>query len=258
VHRHHKVVCVRRPPHIKQMWVRRCHHRTVTRRVTIWATVTRNGKKKRVRHTKRIRVVLFPHLVTHSTRRVRHGHSTVVGGWLGTASGTALPGAKVVIMTAPANGLGHFHRVAVVKTASDGTWRAHLSRGPSRLVEAVYDGGRLTEPTKSDQARLTVPAKVQLHIHPRRTHWGRTIQIRGRVLGGHIPQGKLLRLRIGVRGVKGTIGVPNVRPDGRFHTTFTFASGSGTVRYWFTVSTLREAAYPFAPATSRRVYVRVS
>jgi hypothetical protein len=133
-----------------------------------------------------------------------------------------------------------------------------LSRGPSRLVEAVYDGGLLTEPTKSAQAKLTVPAKVLLHVHPRRTHWGRTVQIRGRVLGGHIPQGKLLRLRIGIQGVKGTIGIPNVRRDGRFNTTFTFAAGHGKVRYWFSVSTLREAAYPFAPASSRRVYVRVT
>jgi hypothetical protein len=258
VHRHHNVIRVRKPPHIKQMWVKRCHHRTVTRRITTWATVTRNGKKKRIRRTKRIRVVLFPHLVTQSSRRVRHGHSTVVGGWLGTASGTALPGAKVVIMTAAANGLGHFHRAAVVKTASDGSWRAHLSRGPSRLVAAVYNGGRLTEPSKSGQAKLTVPAKVLLHIHPRHTHWGGTIQIRGRVLGRHIPQGKLLRLRIGVQGVTGTVGIPNVRRNGRFHTTFTFAPGHGKVHYWFSVSTLREAAYPFAPATSRRVYVRVS
>lgn len=258
VHRHHKVTRTRRPSHIKQVWVRRCHHRTVMRRITTWATVTRHGKKERVRRTTKIRVVLFPHLVTHSSQRVGHGQPTVVGGWLGTSSGTALPGAKVVIMTAPANGLGHFHRVAVVKTASDGTWRAHLPRGPSRLVEAVYDGGSLTEPTKSAQARLTVPAKVLLHIHPRRTHWGGTIQIRGRVLGGHIPPGKLLRLRIGVQGVKGTIGIPNVRPNGDFHTTFTFAPGHGKVRYWFSVSTLREADYPFAPASSRRVYVRVS
>jgi hypothetical protein len=78
------------------------------------------------------------------------------------------------------------------------------------------------------------------------------------VLGGYIPQGKLLRLRIGVRSVKATVGIPNVQPNGRFHTTFTFAHGKGTVHYWFSVSTLREADYPFAPASSRRVYVRVS
>ena len=258
VHRHHKVVRVRRPSHIKQVWVRRCRHRTVERRITTWATVTRDGKKRRVRRTKKIRVVLFPHLVTRSSQRVRHGEGATVGGWLGTAPGTALPGATVVVETAPANGLGHFHRVAVVKTGSDGTWRVRIPRGPSRLVEAIYEGGSLTEPSSSAQARLTVPAKVRLNIRPRRTHWGETIQIWGRVLGGYIPEGKLLRLRIGVRSVKGTIGIPNVQPNGRFRTTFTFARGSGKVHYWFSVSTLQEADYPFAPASSRRVYVHVS
>lgn len=257
VHRHGKVVRVRKPPRVKQVWVRRCHPRTVMRRITTWVTVTRNGKRKRVRRTKRIRVVLFPHLVTHNSRRVQHGQGVTVGGWLGTASGTALPGAAVVVMAAPANGLGHFKRVAVVKTGPDGTWRAHLPPGPSRVVEALYEGGRLTEPTKSAQARLTVPAKIVLHIHPRHTHWGGTIHITGRVLGGHIPQGKLLRLRIGIRHVKETIGIPNVRSNGRFHTSFKFAPGHGTVRYWFSVSTLREADYPFAPASSARVTVTV-
>lgn len=258
IHRHHKVIRERRPSHIKQVWVRRCHHRTVTRRITTWATVTRNGRKKRVRRTRKIHVVLFPHLVTRSSQRVRHGHGTTVGGWLGTASGTALAGVRVVIRTAPANGLGHFHTVAVVKTGAEGRWRAHLPRGSSRLVEAIYEGGSLTEPSNSAQAKLTVPAKVRLNVRPKRSRWGGTVQIWGRVLGGYIPQGKLLRLRIGVRGVKGTIGIPNVRSNGRFHTSFTFAPGHGKVRYWFTVSTLREAAYPYAPATSRRVYVRVS
>lgn len=257
IHRNHKVIKVRKPSRVKQEWVRRCHPRTVRRQITVWKTVTQNGKKRRVRRTKTVRVVVFPHLVTHSTLRVGHGQGTTVGGWLGTASGTALPGARVVVMTAPANGLGHFQAAAAVQTNADGTWRVHLRSGPSRVVEAVYEGGSVTEPTKSAQARLTVPAKVLLNIRPRHTRWGRTIQIWGRVLGGYIPQGKLLRLRIGVRHHETTVGIPNVRSNGRFHTSFQFAPGHGTVRYWFSVSTLREADYPFAPASSGRVTVTV-
>jgi hypothetical protein len=257
VHRHHRVIRVRTRPRIKQRWIRRCHNRTAERRITTWATTTRDGKKKRVRRTRMIRVVLFPHLVTGSSQRVEHGQGTIVGGWLGTASRAALPGARVVVEAAPANGLGHFHVVTVVRTEANGTWRAHLPAGPSRLVEAVYGGGSLTEPSDSAQAHLTVPAKLRLTIHPRRTHWTGTIQIWGRVLGGYIPRGKLLRLRIGVGRYRSTIGIPDVQPDGRFHTTFTFAAGHGRVRYWFSVSTLREADYPFAPASSRRVSVLV-
>jgi hypothetical protein len=48
-----------------------------------------------------------------------------------------------------------------------------------------------------------------------------------------------------------------VARDGRLHTAWTFAAGSGVVRDWFSVSTLPEADYPYAPASSRRVSVTV-
>jgi hypothetical protein len=127
----------------------------------------------------------------------------------------------------------------------------------------VYGGGSTVEPASSGQVRLIVPALVRLAIRPRRTHWWRsprspgTIQLAGRVLGGYIPGAdqQLLRLRIGVvgiRGVQSTIGIPDIAPDGRFHTTWTPAPGNGTVHFWFAVSTLHEADFPFAPASSRR------
>lgn len=93
---------------------------------------------------------------------------------------------------------------------------------------------------------------------PRQTHWGGTIKIAGRLLGGYIPAGRLLRLRIGAEGVSGTVGIPSIGRKGRFHTTWTFASGNGTVQYWFAVSTLPEADYPYAAASSTRRTVTIS
>jgi hypothetical protein len=124
-------------------------------------------------------------------------------------------------------------------------------------VLAVYNGSTATEPSASLPVRLVVPARVRLRIHPMRTHWGATVRLTGRVLGGYIPVGRFLRLRIGIAGIKETIGIPDVRPDGRFRTTFKFAPGNGTVAYWFSVSTLREADYPYAAASSSRVTVTV-
>jgi hypothetical protein len=251
-------VTVRSRSQSKVVGVTRCHAHTVRRRITEWTTVVRNGKKVLVRHTKVVRVVLPPHLVTHSTLRVPFGRGATVNGWLGTSNGTALAGQPVWVLTAADNDQGRFGLAGVVSTKPDGSWSARLRPGPSRLIEALYSGTTTTEPAISGQALLTVPAKVLLSIRPRRTHWGDTIRISGRVLGGYIPVGKLLRLRIGVEGVSGTVGIPDVTPRGRFHTTFTFASGNGTVRYWFSVSTLPEGDYPFAPASSRRAFVIVS
>jgi hypothetical protein len=257
VRRHHKLVRVHRRGHTKTIRVTRCHARTARRRQVVWTTVHRHGKKVRVKRVKVVRVILLPHVVSKAARRVAFGHGTTVSGWLGTTTGTALAGQSVGVLAAPDNGSHDFGPVAVVTTGSDGSWSVPLPAGPGRLVLAVYNGSTTTEPAASFSVRLVVPARVRLRIHPARTHWGATIRISGRVLGGYIPVGKFLRLRIGVAGVKETIGIPDVRPDGRFRTTFKFAPGNGVVRYWFSVSTLREADYPYAPATSPRVTVTV-
>ena len=202
---------------------------------------------------------VFPKVVQQSRRLVAFRAPTTVGGWLGTSRGTALGGQAVRVLTAPDNGLERFSQVAVATSHSDGTWVASLPPGPSRLVEAVYDGSSLTEPASSAYARVIVPSRVLLRIEPRRVPWGGTINISGRVLGGYIPGARqqLLRLRIGAAGISTTVGIPNITPDGQFKTSFTFNPGQGVVNYWFSVSTLNEAAYPYAPGSSSRVGVRV-
>jgi hypothetical protein len=171
---------------------------------------------------------------------------------------TSFGGSQVIVLAAPDNGQGRFQVAAVTRTRADGSWSAHIRPGPSRIIEALYRGGATTEPSLSGQVHLIVPAKILLHINPRHTHWRGEIQISGRVLGGYIPRGKLLRLRIGAEGVKETVGIPDVSPSGRFHTTWRFAPGRGTIQYWFSVSTLPEADYPYAVASSPRVTVEVT
>jgi hypothetical protein len=246
VHRHGKLVRVRRRSRIVTRHVVRCHARVVVRRVC-----GRQGCKK-------IRVVVLPHAVQHNVMRVRFGRGTSISGWLGASTGIALGGQQVEIITAADNGHDAWRGAAIATTSSSGTWTARLGPGPSRLVEAVYGGAPTIEPAFSPPVHLIVPARVRISVTPRRVSWGGTIRITGRVLGGYVPKdSKLLRLRIGVQGVRETVGIPAITRRGRFHTTWTFAPGSGVVRYWFSVSTLGEADYAFAPGSSRRIYVTV-
>jgi hypothetical protein len=245
VRRHHHFVWVRRRARTIVRRVERCHVRVVMKRVC------------HAGHCQRQHLVMPPHVVNESTRRVRYGKDATVSGWIGTTGGLALGGQHVQILTAPDNGSNAFTQAATVITGPNGTWSASLPAGPSRLVQAVYGGTTTTEPASSSPITLLVPADVKIRVRPRSTRWGGTITIMGRVLGGYIPAGKLLRLRIGVAGVRGTVGIPDVRRDGHFRTTWTFSAGRGVVHYWFSVSTLSEADYPFVPASSRRVYVRV-
>jgi hypothetical protein len=260
VRRHGKRVKVKRRAHTKVVKVVRCHPRVV--RVRVRVKVKGHWRWRTERH------VRLPHTIQLSTRRARYGATAKVVGWLGTTGGVALAGQTIRVLTAPNNGLNSFTQGAVATTGQNGVWHATLRAGPSRLVQAVYDGGSTVEPASSGHVRLVVPAVVKLTIRPRRTHWWRsprssgTIRISGRVLGGYIPGAdqQLLRLRIGVVGIPGvqsTIGIPDIARNGRFHTTWTPAPGNGTVRFWFSVSTLHEADFPFAPGNSRRVDVIV-
>jgi hypothetical protein len=260
--RHGKLVKVRRRAHTKLVSVSRCHPRIVRRKVLIWSTVTRHGKPVRVHRTKWIRVVVMPHVITRSSRRVAHGKTTTVNGWVGLLNGTALAGQTVRVLTAPDNGLGQFSQAAVATTSANGSWTARLPAGPSRLVEAVYGGGATFEPSTSSQVRVTVPARVKLlSVWPPRVPWGGTVRIVGQLVGGYLPpSGALVRLRLGQGSGYTTYGIEeHVTGNGRFSTTYTFGAGVASIvrTFWFQIASLPMGDYPWAPADSRRVSVTV-
>ncbi len=245
-HHHGHPVKVKLPDQTRTIKVVRCHPHIVRRRVRVhggWKTV---------------RVPVPPHVVTKMTRRIAFGARTRVSGWLGTATGTALGGQTVRIMTAANNGLEHFRQAAVTTTAANGAWTAMLPPGPSRLIEAVYDGTSTTEPASSSYARVVVPASVKLRIRPLHVRWGATVTISGRLRGGYVPAfGEALSLSLGYNGR--TIDVQHIRTgrNGRFRTKYTFLGGAGSARYPFWVTTIAESGFPWAVASSRKIFVRV-
>src|SRR5262249_11661191 len=153
----------------RRVTVVHCHPRIVRRRVVIHGRV----------HI--VKVVLLPHTVTDTRKRVPHGATSSVSGWVGTVNGNALAGVPVRVMTAPDDGSLRFTQAAVATSAPDGSWTALLPPGPSRLVQAIYDGATTVEPSASPTAQVIVPASLRLQIRPRTTHWGSTISISGRV-----------------------------------------------------------------------------
>jgi hypothetical protein len=247
VRRHGRLVRVKRGGHYK--------------RIKVWKVVLHcTTKRVRVsRHRWRVhRTCTLPKLHLKRVARVRFGHTVTIHGLLQTAQGIPLGGVPVRILTAPNNGFDQFTQAAVATTNTLGKWSARLPAGPSRKIEAMYDGAPTILPA-AGTARTVVAAKVKLmSVTPNRIPWGQTVRISGRVLGGYIPAGsKLLRLDIGVVGLSKIQGIPNIAPNGRFSVTYTFNAGSGVVRFWFRVSTLREAGYPFSPGRSRRMTVTV-
>ncbi|HEX3834433.1 MAG TPA: hypothetical protein VHW04_20805, partial [Solirubrobacteraceae bacterium] len=253
---------VREKAHTQKVKVTRCHARTVRKRITREVTIRRHGKKVRVRRSRVVRVVVEPRTVFKTSRRVRHGNGSMVSGWLGTAAGVALGGQTVDVLTAADNGRENFHVAAVTTTAANGGWSARLPAGPSRLIEAGYPGAASTEAAISAPAHLIVPAKVQLlSVSPRRVPWGGTVHLIGQLKGGYLPRGgALVRLRIGLGNSDTTYGVrEHVTGNGRFRTDYTFGAGDPAARrsFWFQIASLPMGNYPYAPASSRRLTVRV-
>jgi hypothetical protein len=258
IHRHHRPIWVYRGGHTKLVTKVRCRPRTVVRRIPVWSTVRRHGELVRIKHVRLVHVVVFPHSVNSSVRRLAHGRGSTVSGWLGTQSGTALAGQPVVVLAAPDNGSGRFTRIASVATAANGAWSARIPPGPSRLIEAVYAGTTTTEPAVSNRVRVAVPARVRISVRPTSTHWGATIHISGRLQGGYVPPaGELVVLWIGWPGGSTEIGHLYARADGRFSASYTFLRGNGTETYKLWAASARESDYPYTPARSRPVAVHV-
>jgi hypothetical protein len=256
VRRHGKRVKVRTRARRKLERVQRCHPRTVLRRTIVFVRARRHGHLVKLKRVKYVRVVVPPRLVAKAARGVPFGHGTTVDGWLGTSSGTALAGQIVRVLTAPNNGSNAFNEAATVTTTATGVWTAQLPPGPSRIVEAVFDGSPTTESSSSGQVRVVVPAMVHIAIHPRIVPWGSEIHVTGRVLGGYVPtNSNLLRLDVGVGRLGHIEGLPQILPNGRFLIVWKFDRGQGVIHPWFSVSTLSEAAFPYAPGTSKRVII---
>ncbi len=251
VHVHGRPVKVRIAAHTQTVKVVRCHPRVVRVRVRV---LERGRWRWRVE-----RQVRLPRAVQRSSWRARFGAPSTVVGWLGTSSGVAVAGRAVRIVAAPDDGSRAFSQTAVATTRADGSWSARLPAGPSRLVQAVYDGGSDTEPSASAQIHVTAPASISLSVHPQQAHWGGRIVLSGRLAGGYLPAaGETVILSVDFGGRAHDFAHVVARGDGRFRYVYTFLPGRGRAAYPFSAETVRESDYPYSPSISRRVTVDVS
>jgi hypothetical protein len=259
--------------------------RVVHKRVRMgwhWVTVRRGGKLfrfKRGGHFKTIKVVEYvercstkrvrtathrwrvkrvcerPQVRLTTTLRVPYGHRVTIHGLDTTSQGVPLAGQAVHILGAPDNQSGAFSQLATVTAAADGSWTATLPSGPSRIIRAATDGTPTVLPS-SGQVTTIVPAKIKIKITPTMVPWGSKLRITGQVLGGYVPtNSNLLRLNVGIGQIGQLEGLPKIEPDGRFVIVWKFNPGHGVLHPWFSVGTLSESAFPYAPATSKRIMV---
>jgi hypothetical protein len=215
--------------------------------------VVKNVHRRGRTHTEH---VLACHAVTpdRHAASVAFGHRVTVSGAL-SSRGIALSHVPVKIDAAVDNGRGRWRTVAVVLTSASGQWTARLRPGPSRLLEAVYDGGATTLPARSPRARVLVPARIVLEAVHTHIPWGGVLVIRGRVVGGYVPREQILQMLTGVGRHLQVIGNPFIRRDGSFEIKLAATGGGGALRTQIAVGTLKETNYPYARGLSRRIWV---
>lgn len=237
------------------------HCRGVVKKVKVpghWVSVRRHHKWVRVHRRGRTRNehVLACHIVTpdRHVARVAFGHRVTVSGAL-SAQGIALSHVPVRILAAVDNGRYRWRTVAVALTSADGRWTARLRPGPSRLIEAVYDGGSTTLSAGSRVVRTVVPARIDITPSSAHVPWGGVLVIHGRLLGGFIPQEQLLEVLSGAGRHLHIIGIQFIRRSGRFTIKLAALGGGGALHTQVAVGTLRETNYAYAHGVSRRVSV---
>jgi hypothetical protein len=199
-----------------------------------------------------------PKLALRRSDRAAYGHRVTVHGLLVTSQEVPIADTPVRILTAPNDGLGQYAQAATVMTSAAGAWSATLPAGPSRLIEAVY-GGSATLLPATGHATVTVPAHIRItSIEPRRIPWGATIKITGELSGGYLPpSGALVELRYSYGRAQTVYAVKTHVRARRFTTSFTFGPGQTPLTFGFQIAALPNPEYPYAPASSNTVDVRV-
>jgi hypothetical protein len=234
---------------------------SVFARATSWSSLSSHRPRSHIARTTRLPQAPRQTGCTKATAKlvkranVAFGQAVRVHGLLTSSAGFPLAYQPVAILTAPDNGSNAFTEAAAATTGPDGSWTATLPPGPSRIIRAVYAGSQTVLPA-SGQASTTVPAEIRINISPRIVPWGSRLRITGRVLGGYVPtNSNLLRLNVGIGRIGHLEGLPKIDPDGRFVIVWKFDQGQGVLHPCFSVGTLSESAFPYAPGTSKRIVI---
>jgi hypothetical protein len=198
--KHGKAVKVKKGGHFKTITViKRVEHCT-TKRVKV------------AKHSWKLKTSCRAAHVSYSKRAIiRHGRRTKIYGELTTGQGVAIANQTIEILETPKNGGGKTRQIGTASTNADGGWSAKIAAGPSRTIKGYYPGSATILPT-SGRGQLFVPAKIKLRITPTKLPWGSVIKLRGKLVGGYVPEhGVAMRILIQIPGLKKPFVGPSFR-----------------------------------------------
>lgn len=190
-----------------------------------------------------------------SLRRSYNRSSVPLSGRLIGAAGEPRAGRELdLIQTVVRAGAAQRTKVGSVRSGADGRFRVTAPPGPSRALQLVEAGCGAVGPIVTERVRGAVQARTTT----RRLRNRQTARFKGRVLGGYVGRGIPLELQVKVgrqwRDVKHTTS--NAR--GEYRVSYRFLRTYVRYTYRFRVVTRAGGAWPYMPARSRVVKVRVN
>ncbi len=216
----------------------------------------RDGQQRRCRQR-----VIEPFEDRPTTRAVPYGRSIPYGGRLATAAGLPLSGVAVAVVETFSAGSTVAVRTTSIRTDADGSFATRLGPGPSRRIEAVFPGDRTLTRAVGGAVTLDVLGGVRLRASTAAARiGGAPVVFRGRLLAADaaLPtSGRPIELQFRFPGSEWS-EFRTVRADrhGRFHYAYSFSDNdSRGVRFQFRAYAPAEDDWPYAPATSRPVFV---
>lgn len=166
------------------------------------------------------------------------------------------PGAEAVVL----EGTRTLSIAATTKLDEAGRLRMSLPPGSSRLIRiGVRPTGSSQKLMCSAPRKFRVAAGVTLSVGPNAVQNGRSIHVRGRVLGGRETARKGVVVQARARGVKrwATVRVLRANGQGRYAFYYTFRNTFRPVTYEFRSQVLGERGFPYSPGHSSLRSVRV-
>jgi hypothetical protein len=194
--------------------------------------------------------------------RVPFGRAAKLRGRLTGDGGRGVSGRSVLVTQKPGSGSRSRRSVQLLKTGPDGGFAMKLAPGVSRRVTVSFAGDRRNSESSAGSLRLGVRGSLTFAARPLRLRTGQKVRFRGRVRPGaarHPSRGSVVAIRYFERSSRSWRPVLVARTDrfGRFRAAYRFRYITGRATIRLRASLLPAQDFPYLPADSRPVTVRV-
>ena len=192
-------------------------------------------------------------------RRVAHGQRATIAGTVTAPAGAPVADAIIDVQALLDVPGAAWQPAGSARTDAQGRFRYLVPKGPTRTFRLAYRthiGD--AQPARTADVRITVSAGVTATARPQRVRPGGRVRVRGRLRGPGLPAaGASVELQALDGREWRTFKTLAVRRGGRFSYRYRFRHTTRNARFLWRIHVRKQAALPYAAASSRAFWVLV-